>query len=53
MLNLTNYQQTDQIYLGTRTLVYKAIREREGKPVIVKVLPNPRLHISRTNWKNE
>ncbi|MDY7008656.1 MAG: AAA family ATPase [Cyanobacteriota bacterium] len=51
MLNLTNYQQTDQIYIGTRTLVYKAVKETDTtdyslrdmkrQPVIIKILRNP------------
>lgn len=54
MLNLTNYQQTDQIYLGTRTLVYKAVRESEGKPVIVKVLRNPHPNFNELlQWRNQ
>ncbi|NET27528.1 ATP-binding sensor histidine kinase [Okeania sp. SIO1I7] len=41
MLNLAGYQQTNQIYTGTRTLVYQAIQATQGQPVIIKVLRNP------------
>jgi predicted ATPase/signal transduction histidine kinase len=41
MLNLPQYQETDQLYAGTRTLVYRAIRATDSQPVIIKVLRNP------------
>ena len=41
MLNLTDYQETNQIYTGTNTLVYRAIRTSDRQPAIVKVLRNP------------
>ncbi len=41
MLNLAGYQETDQIYAGTRTLVYRATRSTAEQPVIIKVLCNP------------
>jgi predicted ATPase/signal transduction histidine kinase len=41
MLNLPQYQETDQLYAGTRTLVYRAIRAIDSQPVIIKVLRNP------------
>ena len=41
MLNLPDYQETNQIYTGTKTLVYRAIRGSDRQPAIVKVLPNP------------
>ncbi|NET30183.1 serine/threonine-protein kinase, partial [Okeania sp. SIO1I7] len=54
MLNLTNYQQTNQIYLGTRTLVYKAVRESDRQPVIVKVLRNPHPNFNELlQWRNQ
>ncbi|OZH51237.1 serine/threonine protein kinase [Hydrocoleum sp. CS-953] len=40
MLNLPGYQETKQIYTGTRTLVYRAIRATPRQLVIVKVLRN-------------
>lgn len=46
MLSLSGYQQTQQIYAGTRTLVYRATRQSDGQPVVVKVLrsPHPPVH---------
>jgi len=41
MFNLVGYQEAKQIYAGTRTLVYRAIRATEGQPVIIKILRNP------------
>ncbi len=41
MLNLPGYQETNQIYTGTRTLVYQAIRATPRQPVIIKILRNP------------
>ena len=42
MLNLAGYIQTDRLYAGTRTEVYRAIRESDKQPVIIKVLRHPR-----------
>ena len=47
MFDLAGYQETHQLYAGSRTLVYRASRDttdaalRERQPVIVKVLRNP------------
>ncbi|NER50447.1 MAG: serine/threonine-protein kinase PknK, partial [Symploca sp. SIO1A3] len=41
MLNLAGYQETLPIYAGTRTLVYRAIRDTDQQSVIIKVLRNP------------
>jgi len=41
MLNLAGYRQTDQLYTGTRTIVYRATRTQDNQPVIIKVLRNP------------
>jgi len=41
MLNLPGYQETNQIYTGTRTLVYISIRAFPRQSVIIKVLRNP------------
>ncbi|NES21125.1 MAG: AAA family ATPase [Symploca sp. SIO3E6] len=41
MLNLAGYQETDQIYAGTRTLVYRALQTTTEQPVIIKILRNP------------
>ena len=40
MLNLPGYQETNQIYSGTRTLVYRAIQTTKEEAVIIKVLRN-------------
>jgi len=41
MLNLAGYQEIDQIYAGSRTLVYRAIQSTTEQSVIIKVLRNP------------
>jgi serine/threonine protein kinase len=41
MLNLAGYQTADRLYTGNRTEVYRAIRNLDNQPVIVKVLRNP------------
>ncbi|NEO85809.1 MAG: AAA family ATPase [Spirulina sp. SIO3F2] len=41
MLNLAGYQQTELLYTGTRTLVYRAIHLSDAQSVIIKVLRNP------------
>ncbi|MBP0001139.1 MAG: AAA family ATPase, partial [Cyanobacteria bacterium SID2] len=41
MLNLPGYREIDRIYVGTRTLVYRAMRIATEQPVIVKVLRHP------------
>ena len=40
MLNSDVYQEIKQIYIGSNTLVYKAIRLHDNKSVIIKVLRN-------------
>ncbi|MEM8640076.1 MAG: AAA family ATPase [Cyanobacteria bacterium P01_G01_bin.54] len=40
MLNLVGYQETERLYTGARTLVYRAIRLVDDQPVIIKVLRN-------------
>ncbi|MEM8640645.1 MAG: AAA family ATPase [Cyanobacteria bacterium P01_G01_bin.54] len=46
MLNLTGYQETEHLYTGTRTFVYRALRLGDDAPVIVKVLQNPHPHFN-------
>ncbi len=46
MLHLPDYQETKQIYTGTNTLVYRAIRGIDDQPVIIKVLRNPRPNLN-------
>jgi len=38
--NLSGYQITEQLYAGTRTLVYRGIRTRDQYPVVLKLLRN-------------
>ncbi|MEB3282508.1 MAG: AAA family ATPase [Lyngbya sp.] len=38
--NLPNYQITEQLYAGTRTLVYRGIRISDEQPVVIKLLRN-------------
>ncbi|MGD1903479.1 MAG: AAA family ATPase [Geitlerinemataceae cyanobacterium] len=40
MLNLLHYQETETLYTGLRTLVFRALHQRDRKPFIVKVLRN-------------
>ncbi|MGD1807016.1 AAA family ATPase [Dapis sp. BLCC M126] len=40
MLNLPNYNISENLYQGTRTLVYRGQRNWDKKPVIIKVLRN-------------
>ena len=37
-LQLPNYQTTEQIYNGNRTIVYRGICSDSGKPVVIKLL---------------
>ena len=41
MVSIPGYHLKEQIYNGSRTLVYRAIREADGKPVVIKLLKNP------------
>ncbi|MEG4405388.1 AAA family ATPase [Microcoleus sp. MON2_D5] len=38
--NLSGYEITEQLYAGTRTLVYRGIRTRDHYPVVLKLLRN-------------
>jgi serine/threonine protein kinase len=38
--DLPGYRITEQLYGGSRTLVYRGIRESERTPVVIKVLRN-------------
>ncbi len=44
--HLSGYQITEQLYTGTRTLVYRAIRTSDQCPVVIKLLRNeyPNFH---------
>ncbi|MEG3841888.1 AAA family ATPase [Microcoleus sp. herbarium14] len=41
IVNLSGYQIGEQLYVGFKTLVYRAIRESDGQPVVIKLLHNP------------
>ncbi|MDJ1184675.1 trifunctional serine/threonine-protein kinase/ATP-binding protein/sensor histidine kinase [Roseofilum casamattae] len=41
MLNLTGYHGRELVYAGSRTLVYRGVRNRDRHPVIIKALRNP------------
>src|SRR4028118_562843 len=38
--NLSGYHITEQLYVGTRTLLYRGIRTRDQYPVVLKLLRN-------------
>ncbi|MGE5660599.1 MAG: serine/threonine protein kinase, partial [Actinomycetota bacterium] len=40
IVNLPGYQITEQLYVGTRTLVYRGIRTNDQHPVVIKILRN-------------
>jgi len=40
MVSISGYQIKEQLYNGSRTLVYRGIREAEQKPVVIKLLKN-------------
>ena len=37
---LPSYSITEKLYAGSRTLVYRAIREADHQPVVIKLLKN-------------
>ncbi len=40
MVNIKGYSIVEQLYNGYRTLVYRAVREHDQKPVVIKLLKN-------------
>ncbi len=40
MVNIEGYQINEQLYNGSRTSVYRAVRENDQKPVVIKILQN-------------
>nr|WP_318781210.1 AAA family ATPase [Amazonocrinis nigriterrae] len=40
MVKLTGYQILEEIHTSRRTVVYRAIREKDQKPVVIKLLQN-------------
>ncbi|MEO1375678.1 MAG: protein kinase [Cyanobacteria bacterium J06635_10] len=41
MVSILGYSIKEQLYNGSRTLVYRGIRECDQKPVVIKLLKNP------------
>ncbi|AFY58456.1 putative ATPase [Rivularia sp. PCC 7116] len=41
MANVQGYQIIEEIYNGLRTIIYRALREEDRKPVVIKLLKNP------------
>ncbi|WP_375443037.1 AAA family ATPase [uncultured Nostoc sp.] len=41
LINIPRYQVSEELYNGSRTLVYRGYREADHKPVVIKVLKNP------------
>ncbi len=40
MVSISGYHILEQLYNGSRTLIYRAIRENDRKPVVIKLLKN-------------
>ena len=40
MVNIQGYKINEQLYNGSRTLVYRAVRENDQKGVVIKILQN-------------
>ncbi|MBC1225025.1 AAA family ATPase [Nostoc sp. UCD121] len=41
VVTIPGYQVSEELYNGSRTLVYQAVRETDQKPVVIKLLKNP------------
>ncbi|MBD2440276.1 ATP-binding sensor histidine kinase [Nostoc sp. FACHB-110] len=41
LLKIPGYRISEQLYNGSRTLVYRAVREKDSTPVVIKLLKNP------------
>ncbi|WP_199315653.1 MULTISPECIES: hypothetical protein [Oscillatoriales] len=41
LVSIPGYSIREQLYNGSRTLVYRAVRERDSLPVVIKLLKNP------------
>ena len=37
-VNIPGYRVLEQIYTGTRTLVYRGLRKQDQKPVVIKLI---------------
>ncbi|MEH2029579.1 MAG: hypothetical protein V7K67_07865 [Nostoc sp.] len=42
-INIPGYRIYDLLYNGSRTLVYRGVRESDSLPVVIKLLKNPGL----------
>lgn len=40
MVSIPGYYIKEQLYNGSRTLVYRAVRESDQRPVVIKLLKN-------------
>ena len=40
-ISLRGYHITEQLYAGSRTLVYRGVQESDSRPVVLKLLRNP------------
>ncbi|AVH70127.1 ATP-binding sensor histidine kinase [Nostoc sp. 'Lobaria pulmonaria (5183) cyanobiont'] len=40
-VSITGYKVSEQLYNGSRTMVYRGYRETDQKPVVIKLLKNP------------
>ncbi|MEH2273020.1 MAG: AAA family ATPase [Nostoc sp.] len=40
-VNISGYHITEELYNASRTLVYRAVREKDSLPVVIKLLKNP------------
>ncbi|AFY44037.1 ATP-binding sensor histidine kinase [Nostoc sp. PCC 7107] len=41
LVSIPGYRITEELYNGSRTLVYRAVRESDSLPVVIKLLKNP------------
>ncbi|BAY74650.1 multi-sensor signal transduction multi-kinase [Nostoc linckia NIES-25] len=41
MINIPGYDLSEKLYDGSRTVVYRAVREIDSLPVVIKLLKNP------------
>ncbi|MBE8986735.1 ATP-binding sensor histidine kinase [Nostoc sp. LEGE 12450] len=41
VVTIPGYQVSEELYNGSRTLVYQAVRETDQQPVVIKLLKNP------------
>ncbi|WP_413201282.1 hypothetical protein, partial [Nostoc piscinale] len=41
LVSIPGYRISEELYNGSRTLVYRAVRESDSVPVVIKLLKNP------------